>query len=94
MHPKPDRSNYHPNFVKTAENPQLDIGWNEGCLSDARPYRVEAWSEDSVTSLTYFLSTEGLEGLTNEQAADLLEREGLLRYLRPPRLRSSGRAAP
>lgn len=85
MHPKPDRSNHQPNVVKSAENPALDIGWNEGFLSDMRPYRVEAWCEDQVTSLTYFFATGGLEGLTNAQFADLLEREGLLRYLGPRR---------
>lgn len=83
--PKPDRSAYRPNFIKTAENPQLDIGWNEGFLTDGRPYRVECWAEDQVTSLTFFFSTSGLEGLTNPQFAELLEREGLVRY------RSGGR---
>lgn len=36
-HPKPDRSNYTPNRSKTPENDQLDIGWNEGFMSDGRP---------------------------------------------------------
>lgn len=79
--PAPDRSTYLPNRVKTEENPQLDIGWAEGTLSDGRPFRVEAWCEDQVTSLTVFFSRVGLESLTREEAADLLEREGLVRYL-------------
>jgi hypothetical protein len=78
MYPKPDRSNYTPNFHKTAADPALDIGWNEGLLSDGRPYRVEAWCEQGVTALTYFLSTRDLENMTNQQFADLLEKEELV----------------
>jgi hypothetical protein len=78
--PKPDRSKHEPNKVKTAENPVVDIGWNEGVLSDGRPYRVEAWAEDGLTSLTYFFARDGLEALSREMAAELLEREGLLTY--------------
>jgi len=36
MYPKPDRSDQTPNFVKSAENDAIDIGWNEGNLSDGR----------------------------------------------------------
>lgn len=79
-YPAPDRSNYRPNRVKTAENDQLDIGWNEGTLTDGRPFRVECWCQDQITCLTYFLSREGLEELTREEAADMLEREELLVY--------------
>jgi hypothetical protein len=42
--PKPDRSNSPPNLVKTDENPNLDLGWNEGFLTDGRPYRAEYWA--------------------------------------------------
>lgn len=82
-HFAPDRSNHVPNRIKTEENPQLDIGWNEGTLTDGRPYRVECWCEDQITSLTYFFSREGLPELTRESAADLLEREELLVFLGP-----------
>ena len=78
--PKPDRSNTSPNLVKTAENPVLDLGWNEGFLSDSRPYRVEAWAEDQVSAVTFFLSTAGIENHSNAQFADLLEREQLIAY--------------
>jgi len=83
--PKPDRSNTSPNLVKTAENPVLDLGWNEGFLSDSRPYRVEAWAEDQVSAVTFFLSTAGIENHSNAQFADLLEREQLIG------IRNSGR---
>lgn len=89
MHaPKPDRSNRSPNLAKTAENPVLDLGWNEGFLSDTRPYRVEAWAEDQISSITVFMSTNGIENYTNEQFADLLEREQLIAY-HPGRRRSA-----
>ena len=78
--PKPDRSDTSPNLAKTAENPVLDLGWNEGILSDSRPYRVEAWAEDQISSLTFFMSTNGIEIYSNAQFADLLEREQLVAY--------------
>lgn len=81
MHRKPDRSDVTPNFTKSPDNPATDIGWNEGFLSDGRPYRVEQWAEDQVTSVTFFMSTSGSENFSNAQFADLLEREQLLRYL-------------
>ena len=89
MHaPKPDRSDTSPNLAKTAENPVLDLGWNEGILSDSRPYRVEAWAEDQISSLTFFMSTSGIENYSNAQFADLLEREQLVAY-HPGRRRSA-----
>ncbi len=89
MHaPKPDRSGTRPNLAKTAETPVLDLGWNEGFLSDTRPYRVEAWAEDQVRSITVFMSTNGIENYTNAQFADLLEREELIAY-HPGRRRSA-----
>ena len=81
LYPKPDRSNTKPNRTKTAERPALDIGWDEGVLSDGRPYRVECWAEDGITSLTYFFSTWGIETYTNAQFVELLEREGLVRWI-------------
>ena len=80
MYPKPDRSTFKPNRTKTAENPALDIGWDEGFLSDGRPYRAEAWAEDQATMLTYLFSVRGLETYSNEQLANLLEAEGLIHF--------------
>ena len=77
-HRKPDRSSYIPNRAKTEDNDQLDIGWNEGVLSDGRPYRIELWAQDQITSATIFLSTEGLETYSNAQFAELLERERVI----------------
>jgi len=87
-HPKPDRSKFIPKRIKTAENPAIDIGWNEGFLSDGRPYRVEMWAEDGISSLTFFIPAGGIEQLSNAQFVDLLEREKLLHY-RPGAFRSA-----
>lgn len=78
--PKPDRSNSPPNLVKTDENQVLDIGWNEGFLTDGRPYRGEYWAQEQVSSVTFFLSTKGMERFTNQQFIELLEREKLLAW--------------
>jgi len=90
--PKPDRSDNLPNLRKTAENPVLDIGWNEGFLSDTRPYRVEVWAEDQISSVTFFMSTNGIENYSNAQFADLLEREQLIAF--QPDQRRSAAAMP
>ncbi len=79
-HPKPDRSDQRPNFRKTEDHPAIDIGWNEGVLSDGRPYRAECWAEEQVTSLAVFFSAAGIKDLTNADALALLEREGLVTY--------------
>jgi hypothetical protein len=81
MYPKPDRSDYKPTRTKTAEDPSLDIGWDEGFLTDGRPYRVECWAEEGITMLTYFFSTRGLETYSNEQFASFLEAESLVQFL-------------
>ncbi len=72
-HPKPDRSNYTPNHIKTPENDQIDIGWNEGFMSDGRPYRIGCWAQDQSTCVTVFMSAEGLETYSRAQFVELLE---------------------
>lgn len=79
-YPKPDRSNFNPNFVKTPDNDVLDISWNEGILSDGRPFRVEYWCQDQVSMLTYFFSTKGMQNASDDDFVKLLEREGLLKF--------------
>lgn len=78
--PKPDRSNSPPNLTPTADNPVHDLGWNEGILADLRPYRVESREKDKVLTLTFFMSTSGIENCSDAQFADLLEREQLIVY--------------
>jgi uncharacterized protein (DUF433 family) len=88
-YPRPDRSNYRPNFVKTDENDQIDLACREGAFADGRPYRAELWAQDQLTCLTVFFSSAGLEQLTNAAACDLLEREGIVTYTPTAGLRSA-----
>lgn len=82
-YPVPDRPNIKRNFKKTPENDQIDLGWQEGVLSDGRPYRGEFWTWDDVSSLTFFMSARGLESASNQELGELLEREGLLKFKSP-----------
>ena len=79
-YPKPDRSDFTPNFSKE-DFDQVDIGWNEGFLSDGRPYRMEAWAMDQITMVTYFFSTIEMENYTSDMFAGLLIKEGLIKKL-------------
>ena len=79
-YPRPDRSGYTPNFVKTPENEVLDIGWQEGVLTDGRPFRAELWVQDNITSVTFFFSSAGLEERTREDFIRLVQDEGLQNF--------------
>lgn len=81
--PKPDRSDFIPNFTKTLENDVIDIGWAEGVVAHGAPFRMECWAQDQLTCLTIFCSSIGIEGMTKEQLANWIEAEGLVRYLKP-----------
>lgn len=87
--PKPDRSNFTPNFSKTPENDVIDLGWNEGTLSDGRPYRFECWCQDQLTCVTFFVSSVGLEHLDRTGIQKLLEREQLVHFLSDERYASA-----
>ncbi len=87
-YPKPDRSDFTPNFQKTAENDAIDIGWAEGCLSDGRPFRLECWCQDQVTNLQIFFARHGLEHLDREGIQSFLERENLVQFVSPKRYAS------
>jgi hypothetical protein len=84
MYPKPDRSDYKPNFSRTAENDVLDLGWAEGTLSDGRPYRAECWAQDQITMLTLFVPFKGMEHYNDEMFQALLSKEGLIEFLGEP----------
>lgn len=96
--PRPDRSSAKvPNREKTRENDSIDIGWDEGRLSDGRPWRAEAWAGDQVTGATFYFPMRGLESLGREDFLELLDRENLVdfvgaeRYLQPvPHVDASG----
>ena len=73
----PDRSKQLRNFTKTPENDVIDIGNAQGFLTDDRPYVAELWAQDQATFLTMFFSSVGMDDLTDEGGATLVEREGL-----------------
>ena len=79
MYHAPDRSDAIRNFSK-AEGDDLDIGWNDGVLSDGRPYRAESWAADQISLLTFFFSTSQIETYTDAQFIKLLEDEGLIEF--------------
>lgn len=80
-YPKPDRSRFTPNRVKTEANDTLDIGWAEGVMRDGRPWRAEAWCQDQVTFLTFFFSSRGLEQATDADLTALLKAEDLVTFV-------------
>lgn len=49
-----------------------NIGYNEGELSDSRPYRVEVWSSNGITSATIFISNIGLESVSEKGLKKML----------------------
>ena len=80
-YPPPDRSDFTPNRQKSDENDAIDIGWAEGTFSDGRPFRVECWAADQITSLTVFTSTLDLEDASDDDLRDFLVEEGLLVFV-------------
>lgn len=79
-YPHPDRSNHKPNIELGPGKEYQDIGWNDGVLSDGRPFRVEYWCWEEVSILTYFMSTKGIEHATDSYFKELLMDEGLLSF--------------
>jgi hypothetical protein len=78
--PKPDRSAFLPKLFPVDEDEELDNGWVEGKFSDGRPYRGEMWSWDHLSAVTFFFSTVGIENLSEQGLADLLQREVSLQF--------------
>ena len=67
QYPKPDRSLVPRDFGEKTEDGQLDLGWSEGTFKDGRSYVKEFWAQDQVSVLTFFFSSQGLEGLDDLQ---------------------------
>jgi hypothetical protein len=80
LFPKPDRSAFIPRLTAMDENTELDNGWVEGEFSDGRPYRAESWSWDHLSAITFFFSTIGVEDISDQGLADLLQREVPLQF--------------
>ena len=84
-YPKPDRSDFKPHLSKTPENEILDLGWQEGVLTDGRPFKGEFWCQDQISMITFFFSTVGLENISKEEMERLLESEDLIKFKPGPR---------
>ena len=80
LFPKPDRSTFIPKLTPVDELTELDNGWVEGEFSDGRPYRAELWSWDHLSAITFFFSTIGVENISVQGLADLLQREVPLQF--------------
>ena len=76
--PEIDRSNFTPKLSKKHIDDQLDLSWGEGYFRDGRPFRIECWSANQITYLTYYISTIGLENARDENLKNLLVSEGLI----------------
>ena len=59
-----------------------NIGYNEGNLTDGRPYRMEVWESYGVTNTTIFISILGLEVKNEDEIKDLLVKEGLIEIIK------------
>jgi hypothetical protein len=80
LFPKPDRSTFAPKLTAMDEDTELDIGWVESEFSDGRPYRAELWSWDHLSAITFFFSTIGVENISGQELADLLQKEVSLQF--------------
>ena len=78
-YPAPDRSKFIPLKEKDGSG-TMDIGWNEGVTTDGRPYHAEMWAFDSVSMVTIFLSSRGMQNLSQEELVEYLEKQGLVKY--------------
>lgn len=81
LYPAPNRANHKPNLDLSPDKDYLDVGWSGGVLSDGRPFRVEYWYWEEVSVLTYFMSTKGIENVTDGYFKELLVDEGLLTFV-------------
>lgn len=78
--PVPCRVNYAPSPYEPDEDGVQDVGYLAGAFGDGRPYRLECWRMDDMVLATVFFSALELSALSRDEAAPLLEREGVLRF--------------
>jgi len=70
-----------PNLKRENKNDIFDIGWNEGVLSDGRPYRMEYWEQNEISHLTFIFSTLGLRHISEDFFVDFLKQEELVHFV-------------
>ena len=65
----------------TSDTEVCNIGYNEGKLSDKRPYRIEVWSSYGITNATIFISIRGFENKDEKDIKRYLEKEGIIEII-------------
>lgn len=58
-----------------------NIGYQEGILSDNRPYRMEIWSSYGVTNATIFISIIDFENKSKDEIKQYLVKEKLIEII-------------
>ena len=66
-------------FVSDTE--VCNIGYNEGVLSDQRPYRIEVWSSYDITNATIFISIKDIENKSEEDIKEYLQKENIIKVI-------------
>ena len=71
------------------DDPWYNLGWDAGLLEGNRPYFLECWATCGITMLTYFVSTEGIEGYGVPELLAMLEKAKLVKVLDPANPRTA-----
>ena len=70
------------------DDPITNVGWNAGVAWDNRPWFLMCWAMCGVTTLTYFVSTEGIADRGQKELLAMLEEAKLVRVLNPEKPRT------
>ena len=65
------------------DDPITNVGWDAGLAGGNRPYFLMCWAMCGVTTLTYFVSTEGIAEYGKEELLAMLQEAKLFRILDP-----------
>ena len=65
------------------DDPWYNLGWDAGLLEGNRPYFMLCWAACGITTLTYYISTEGIGEYGVPELLAMLEKAGLVKVLDP-----------
>lgn len=65
----------------TSDTEVCNIGYQEGILSDSRPYRLEVWSSYNITNATVFISIQDLEDKSEEEIKSYLVKNKIIEII-------------
>lgn len=76
----------YPNIIRDtidfiSDTEVCNIGYQEGVLSDERPYRLEVWSSHEITNATIFISIKDIENKSEEEIKKYLSDEGIIEII-------------